>query len=133
MEAYVSGQEVTPEIISKSPLLAIPKKLDTQPFSALLQLLDSVGICPGHPEVKFQRICTERKATFSSVDGRVVAYEDTGFSISLNGEVFDLIIRTSIDTIHVVNVKRPHIRIICKVITDVPAYVPSRSCIHRYQ
>ena len=31
----------------------------------------------------------ERKGKLSSADSRVVAYEDTGFAVSLNGEVFD--------------------------------------------
>ena len=94
-KAYVSCHKVTPAIISQSPLLAIPKKLDAQSFSALLLLLDGVRVCPGHPEAKFQQMCMERKGTFSSADGRVVAYEDTGFPITLNGEVFDRTVRTS--------------------------------------
>ena len=46
-------------------------------------------------EIKFQQMCTEGKGKFSSADGRVVAYEDTEFAVSLNGEVFDRTIRTT--------------------------------------
>ena len=94
-KAYVSGHEVASKIVAQSPLSGIPRQLDTQSFSALLLLLDTVRVCPGHPEIKFQQMCTETKGKFSSADGRVVAYEDTEFALSLNGEVFDRTIRTT--------------------------------------
>ena len=94
-KAYVSGREVTCKVVAQSPLSGIPRQLDTQTFGALLLLLDTVRVCPGHPEIKFQQMCTERKGKFSSAGGRVVAYEDTEFAVSLNGEVFDRTIRTT--------------------------------------
>ena len=94
-KAYVSGHEVASKIVAQSPLSGIPRQLDTESFSALLLLLDTVRVCPGHPEIKFQQMCMERKGKFLSADGRVVAYEDTKFGVSLNGEVFDRTIRTT--------------------------------------
>ena len=94
-KAYVSGHDVTSKIIAQSPLSAIPRQLNSQSFRALLLLLDTVRVCPGHPEIKFQQMSMERKGKFSSMDGRVVAYEDAGFAVSPNGEVFDRTIRTT--------------------------------------
>ena len=94
-KAYVSGHEVASKIVAQSPLSGIPRQLDTQSFSALLLLLDTVRVCPGHSEIKFQQMCTERKGKFLSVDGRVVTYEHTEFALSLNWEVFDRTIRTT--------------------------------------
>lgn len=94
-KAYVSGHDVTSKIIVQSPLSAISRQLNSQSFSVLLQLLDTIRVCPGHPEIKFQQMSMERKGKFLSTDGRVVAYEDAGFAVSLNGEVFDRTIRTT--------------------------------------
>lgn len=94
-KAYVSGHDVTSKIIVQSPLSAISRQLNSQSFSVLLQLLDTIRVCPGHAEIKFQQMSMERKGKFLSTDGRVVAYEDAGFAVSLNGEVFDRTIRTT--------------------------------------
>ena len=58
--AYLHGYNVTPKITSRSPLSS---KLTIVSLPALLQLLNSCRVWPGHPEKQFEDMVKGKKAS----------------------------------------------------------------------
>ena len=63
-------------------------------INQLVEKIDSLNICAGHPESRFSEITQARKGEFKSSSGSLVAFVDDYCPISLNGEVYDSTIRT---------------------------------------
>ena len=92
-QAHVHGQTVKPS--ARSPLSSVPEKFSTVSVAALLKLLDTCRICPGHPDEQYEDLAKGKKGRFLSPQGELVAYEDGGFTVDLNGKRYMRTIRTS--------------------------------------
>ena len=64
-------------------------------FQALFGLLNTCTVCPGHPDELFEDMAKGKKGKFLSVQGELVAFEDEGFVIDLNGKKYMRTICTS--------------------------------------
>ena len=89
--AHVLSRNIT----SKAEMSAIPATVDSNSFAKLLKIVDTVRVCPGNLDVKFEPMIKGKKGKLSGVDGRMLAYEDAGCSVMLNGESFSRTIRTT--------------------------------------
>ena len=92
-QAHVHGQTVKPS--ARSPLSSVPEKLSTVSVAALLKLLETCRVCPGHPDEQYEDLAKGKKGRFLSPQGELVAYEDGGFTVDLNGKRYMRTIRTS--------------------------------------
>lgn len=61
----------------------------------LIELVDGLRVCAGHPDVNFVSFCLAKKGKFTSQDGEEVAYVDSYLPISLNGESYLQTVRTN--------------------------------------
>ena len=82
---HVHGHNVKPKITAR-PLLS--ENLTTVSFQALCGLLNTCTVCPGHPDELFEDMAKGKKGKFLSVQGKLVAFEDEGFVIDLNGKKY---------------------------------------------
>ena len=60
----------------------------------LLNLVDKLCVCPGHPESKFVAFIESKKGKLCSRAGEVVAHIDRHAPVCLNGESFPCTVRT---------------------------------------
>ena len=63
-------------------------------LNRLLKLVDSLHICAGHPDQHLLDLADFRKGKFQSNSNITVAFTDTTYPVSLNGEVYSRTIRT---------------------------------------
>ena len=89
--AYSWSHHYTYRTISPS----VPEKLSTVSVISLLELLDTGRVCPGHPDEQYEDLAKEKKGRFLSLQGELVAFEDEGFMVELNGKKYTRTIRTS--------------------------------------
>ena len=92
-QVHIHGHTITPT--ARSPLSSVPEKLSTVSVTALLELLDTGRVCPGHPDEQYEDLAKEKKGRFLSPQGELVAFEDGGFMVELNGKKYTRTIRTS--------------------------------------
>ena len=64
-------------------------------INGLLQLVDGLNVCAGHPEQQFLDLADSRKGKFQSANQSTVAFTDAYFPVRLNGEVYSHTIRTT--------------------------------------
>ena len=64
------------EVQKCSALSCIPSKLDDASMIKLLQLVDKLNICSGHPETKFVTFVDYRKGKLYNKAGKVAAFVD---------------------------------------------------------
>ena len=69
--------------------------LNRPSFKELLQLVDGLNICVGHPDSNFIAFADFRRGKFIGKDGSVSAFLDQYAPVCTNGEVFSKTIRTS--------------------------------------
>ena len=78
------------------PLLSnIPETMDASSLNMLLELIDKLNICPGHPDLHFVKMVSAKKGKILSHDGKVSAYVDDNTVVKLNGETYTKTVRTS--------------------------------------
>ena len=90
-QVHIHGHTITPT--ARSPLSSVPEKLSTVSVISLLELLDTGRVCPGHPDEHYEDLAKEKR--FLSPEGELVAFEDGGFMVELNGKKYTRTIRTS--------------------------------------
>ena len=78
-----------------SGLSCIPRKLDVASMMKLLQLVDKLNICSGHPEPKFVTFVDHKKGKLHNRTGKVAAFIDSYAPVHLHGEIFEKTVRTS--------------------------------------
>lgn len=61
----------------------------------LIDTVDSLQVCAGHPDQKLLDMAMSRKGKFESYDGRTVAFVDEYFPVVLGGETYKQTIRTN--------------------------------------
>ena len=77
-------------------LKSYPETIKTKlALNGLLQLVDGLNICAGHPEQCFLDLADSRKGKFQSANQSTVAFTDAYFPIHLNGEVYSRTVRTT--------------------------------------
>ena len=64
-------------------------------LNQLLTLVDTLIICAVHPDQHFLDLADSRKGKFQSVSNNTVAFTDTTYPTSLNGEVYASTVRTT--------------------------------------
>ena len=64
-------------------------------LNQLLTSVDTLSICAGHPDQHFLDLADSRKGKFQSIRNDTVAFADTVYPTSLNGEVYPCTIRTT--------------------------------------
>ena len=60
----------------------------------LIELVDGLRVCAGHPDANFVTFCLAKKGKFTSKHGEEVAYVDSYLPIFLNGESYLQTVRT---------------------------------------
>ena len=76
-------------------LLLLFLRNSTVSVAALLKLLETCRVCPGHPDEQYEDLAKGKKGRFLSPQGELVAYEDGGFTVDMNGKRYMRTIRTS--------------------------------------
>ena len=61
-QVNVHGHNVTPT--AQSPLSSVPDKLSTDSVAALIKLLDTCRVCPGHPDEQYEDLAKTKKGRF---------------------------------------------------------------------
>lgn len=61
----------------------------------LVQLVDGLNICAGHPEQQFLDLADSRKGIFQSVKGSRVAFVDSYYPVQLNRQLYSRTVRTT--------------------------------------
>ena len=64
-------------------LSSVPKCLDVTSLSRLLSLLETMPVCPGHPDTHFLEMVDAKKWKQCGQSGNVVAYTDNYASVHL--------------------------------------------------
>ena len=91
---HVHGQALDPS--KCSALKIFPVTINTKAaLNQLLKLVDTLNICASHPDQHFLDLVDSRKGKFRSIRNNTVAFTDTTYPISLNGEVYSWSIRTT--------------------------------------
>ena len=70
------------------------KKLSTESVAALITLLNTCKVCPGHPDEQYKDLVKAKKGKFLLTRQELVAFEDEGFVVELNGKKYIWTIRT---------------------------------------
>ena len=83
---YVHNHEV--DARKCTALNSVLHTLDQQSLASLLDKLDSLNICSGHPDTHFVSMLKDKKGKVLSSQGNVVACVDNYAPIILNGEVY---------------------------------------------
>ena len=98
-------------------LSSVPKCLDVTSLSRLLSLLETMPVCPGHPDTHFLEMVDAKKGKLRGQSGNVVAFTDNYASVHLNGEFYPRTVRTASCELFVHGGKcssckeyRPHLR-----------------------
>ena len=76
-------------------LVPVPKKLTPQSLENLLNLVDRLNVCIGHPDEHFVRMVSSKNKVLKSQDGSVMAFVDGYAPVVVNGEVLTETIRTT--------------------------------------
>ncbi len=71
-----------------------PKIICLDSLKKLIELVNVLNVCAGHPDNKFVLFCKAKKGKFTSRDGKEVAFLDDYLPISLNGQAHLQTIRT---------------------------------------
>ena len=83
------------EIKKCSALSNIPLQLNRACFKELIQNVDQLNVCVGHPDSDFIVFADSRKGKFIGKDGSIAAFLDHYAPVSTNGELFSKTVRTS--------------------------------------
>ena len=83
------------EVDTCPALSTIPPCLNNVSTAELVNLVDKLNVCAGHPEAKFIDFVSKRKGKLLNRSGDVAASIDEYAPVCLNGEMFRKIIRTS--------------------------------------
>ena len=81
--------------IPNAPLSDIPSILTSPDLHKLICTLDVATICPGNPDDQYAPMVTAHKDVFMSAKGEEMARLETGFPVTLNGDVYYRTIRTT--------------------------------------
>ena len=76
-------------------LKSIPAKLDEDSLFTLLNTVDRLHVCAGHPEKHFVEFLHSKKGALRSHDGSVVASLDDYAPVTLNGDTYSCTVRTN--------------------------------------
>lgn len=92
-KVYVHNHALSPSCES----LKVVSKIiaDLHLLKQLIELVDGLRVCAGHPDANFVPFCLAKKGKFTSKDGEEVAYVDSYLPISLNGENYLQTVRTN--------------------------------------
>ena len=99
---FVHNHEVKSDC---SALQTIPQVLDINSLKKLIELVNKLQICAGHPDSSFLSFCRAKKGKFTSKDGHEVAHIDSYLPIRLNGQIYPEAIRTTACEILVTGLK----------------------------
>ena len=83
------------EVDTCPALSTIPPYLNNVSTAELVNLVDKLNVCAGHPEAKFIDFVSKRKGKLLNRSGDVAASIDEYAPVCLNGEMFQKTIRTS--------------------------------------
>ena len=82
---HVHGQALDPT--KCNALKNFPVSITTKAaLNQLLTLVDTLSICAGHPDQHFLDLADSRKGKFQSIRNDTMAFTDTVYPTSLNGE-----------------------------------------------
>ena len=76
-------------------LSTIPQRVDSTTLLRLLNLVDSLPVCPGHPDVHFLEMAAAHKGHFWSTTNELTAFTDSYAPVSLNGKCYPQTVRTT--------------------------------------
>ena len=76
-------------------LSSMPKCLDTISLSRLLSLLESLPVCPGHPDTHFLEMVDAKKGQLYGKSGNIVAFTDSFTPVHFNGQFYARTVRTA--------------------------------------
>ena len=89
----VHGQALDPT--KCNALKNFPVTINTKAaFNQLLKLVNTLNICAVHPDQHFLDLADSCKGKFQSISNKTVAFTDTTYPVSLNGEVYSRTIHT---------------------------------------
>lgn len=74
----------------------IPRIIDEGTLTALVLQIDSMNICPAHPDKRFIEMVSEQKGKLFNSSREVVAYLDRGHEVIYNNERTYETVRTSL-------------------------------------
>ena len=80
---------------SCAALASIPPQLNAIEFSHLLDMIDRLHVCSGHPDDHFVSMVSSKKGVLKSCSGSTAAILDSFAPVQLNGEHFSETVRTS--------------------------------------
>ena len=80
---------------SCAALASIPPQLNAIEFSHLLDMIDRLHVCSGHPDNHFVSMVSSKKGVLKSCSGSTAAILDSFAPVQLNGEHFSETVRTS--------------------------------------
>lgn len=84
----------TIEVSKCEALSSIPQLLDDASLAELINIVEQLNVCAGHPEAKFIDFVSKRKGKLLNRSGAVAATIDEYAPVHLNGEMFQKTIRT---------------------------------------
>ena len=90
---FVHNRQVTPSTCGA--LKSLPLQLTQDSFSDLLNIVDRLHVCVGHPDKHFVKFASARKGVLKSYDGSVAASLDDYAPVVLNGITYMQTIRTT--------------------------------------
>ena len=82
-------------VVQNGVLSTIPQYIDSTTLSRLLDLVDSLPVCPGNPDSHFLEMAAARKGHFQSKTNELTAFTDSFAPVSLNGECYPQTVRTT--------------------------------------
>ena len=85
----VHGHEI------ESDVLCIPPNINESNLQTLLEKLEMLNICPGHPDKQFVEMVKSRNGHLLNSSGQVAAYLEGGYQISHNNNTFTETVRPS--------------------------------------
>ena len=80
------------EIGKLSALSSIPTQLDETSINELVNIVNNLHVCPGHPDSKFLEFAESK---LCSKSGSITAFVDSFAPVTLNGETFKKTVHTS--------------------------------------
>ena len=90
---FVNGREVDKNKCAE--LRSLPHSLDDESaVFTVLNRVDHLRVCPGHPDKQFIELLHAKKGCIKSADGSTVASIDT-CGVKLNGEIYDQTVRVA--------------------------------------
>ena len=89
----VNGVEVDGDRCPSLSMFQNP--LSSQDVNRLIERLDKLHVCPGHPDAHFIELADSKGGNFKSTNGQIKANVDSSCDVTLNGDIYSSTVRVT--------------------------------------